>query len=41
MAEERYFHGTGKRKTSVAQVRLYPGRGEFLIGGKSLEEAFP
>ena len=41
MTEERYFHGTGKRKTSVAQVRLYPGRGEFLIDGKSLEEAFP
>ena len=39
--EERYYHGTGKRKTSVAQVRLYPGQGEFAIGEKSLETAFP
>ena len=41
MTEQHYYYGTGKRKTSVAQVRLYPGRGEFSINNKSLEDAFP
>jgi small subunit ribosomal protein S9 len=41
MTEQHYYYGTGKRKTAVAQVRLYPGRGEFTINDKSLEEAFP
>jgi small subunit ribosomal protein S9 len=41
MTEQHYHYGTGKRKTAVAQVRLYPGRGEFTINGKSLEDAFP
>ena len=39
--EQHYYYGTGKRKTAVAQVRLYPGRGEFSINGKTLEDAFP
>ena len=41
MTEQHYYYGTGKRKTAVAQVRLYPGMGEFLIDDKSLEDAFP
>ena len=41
MTEQHYYYGTGKRKTAVAQVRLYPGRGEFTINGKTLEDAFP
>ena len=41
MTEQHYYYGTGKRKTAVAQVRLYPGRGEFSINDKSLEDAFP
>ena len=41
MTEQHYYYGTGKRKTAVAQVRLYPGRGEFTINDKSLEDAFP
>ncbi|MDR1033904.1 MAG: 30S ribosomal protein S9 [Bifidobacteriaceae bacterium] len=32
---------TGKRKTAIARVRLVPGKGEFKINGKSLEEYFP
>jgi len=33
---------TGRRKTSVARVRLYPrGSGRFLLNGRSLEEYFP
>lgn len=36
----RYFYGTGRRKTSVARVRLYPGAGEITINGKSAREYF-
>lgn len=37
---EQYFYGTGRRKTAVARVRLYPGNGAVVINGKSLEEVF-
>jgi small subunit ribosomal protein S9 len=36
----RYFYGTGRRKTSVARVRLYPGAGEITINGKSARDYF-
>ena len=32
--QQRYFYGTGRRKTAVARVRLYPGEGEWVINGK-------
>jgi small subunit ribosomal protein S9 len=32
---------TGRRKTSVARVRLYPGTGRFLLNGRPLEDYFP
>lgn len=35
-----YFYGTGKRKTSVAQVRLYKGNGRVLVNGKDAKEYF-
>lgn len=34
------FYGTGRRKTSVARVRLLPGQGAFTINGKDIEEYF-
>lgn len=37
---ERYVYGTGRRKTAVARVRLYPGSGEILINGKGYMEVF-
>ena len=40
MATEKYFYGTGRRKTSVARVRLYPGSGEILVNGKGYLEVF-
>jgi small subunit ribosomal protein S9 len=40
MATERYFYGTGRRKTAVARVRLYPGAGEILINGKGYLDIF-
>jgi small subunit ribosomal protein S9 len=41
MAKQSYFHGTGRRKTAVAQVRLMTGNGAIIIDGKPLEERFP
>ena len=35
------YHGTGKRKTSVARVILRPGDGSTWINGRPLEEYFP
>ncbi len=40
MAEE-FFMGTGRRKESVARVRLYPGSGELSVNGSTLEGYFP
>ena len=37
---EQYFYGTGRRKTSVARVRLYPGNGAVVINGRPIEEVF-
>jgi len=39
---QRYSYGTGKRKTAVAQVRLYPdGKGTVTINGRPFEEVLP
>ena len=35
-----YFYGTGRRKKSVARVRLYPGTGVITINGKNIDEYF-
>lgn len=39
--QQHYYHGTGKRKNAIAQVRLYPQGGAIVINGKSLDETFP
>ena len=35
-----YFYGTGRRKKSVARVRLYPGTGAITINGRDISEYF-
>ena len=40
MAQVQYF-GTGRRKDSVARVRLVPGSCKVTINGKSAEEYIP
>ncbi|MCZ2108062.1 MAG: 30S ribosomal protein S9 [Dehalococcoidia bacterium] len=40
MPDQQYFYGTGRRKTAIARVRLYPGNGAVVINGKPLEEVF-
>ncbi len=41
MSEQAYFHGTGRRKTAVAQVRLMSGNGAIVVNGRPFEEFFP
>ena len=36
--EEAVFLGTGRRKTSVARVRIMPGKGSFVINGKDIND---
>ncbi len=36
----QYYYGTGRRKSAVARVRLYPGDGAFTINGKPATEYF-
>src|SRR3954453_11548692 len=35
-----FFYGPGRRKTSIARVRLLAGEGEVSVNGRSLEEHF-
>ena len=35
-----YFYGTGRRKKSVARVRLYPGTGVITINGRDIDDYF-
>ena len=34
------YYGTGRRKSSVARVRLYPGSGKITINGRDLDDYF-
>ncbi|MDO4679805.1 MAG: 30S ribosomal protein S9 [Aerococcus sp.] len=40
MAQAQYT-GTGRRKDSVARVRLVPGSGKVIFNGKSMEDYLP
>jgi len=40
MTDERYYYGTGRRKSAVARVRLYPGDGAIIVNDKPMEELF-
>jgi len=35
------YTGTGRRKTSVARVRLIPGKGNITVNGKDVKEYLP
>jgi small subunit ribosomal protein S9 len=39
--KQEYYYGTGKRKTSIAQVRLYQGQGNVItVNDQPMEEYF-
>ena len=37
---DAYFYGTGRRKSSVARVRLLPGTGVITINGRDIDDYF-
>jgi small subunit ribosomal protein S9 len=37
----KYYYATGRRKTAVARVRLYSGKGEVIINEKPFKEYLP
>ena len=39
--DSNVFCGTGRRKTSIARVRLLNGKGNITINGKTLDEYLP
>ena len=43
LSSQKYFYGTGKRKSAIARVRLYSGNkpGGVTVNGKPLQEAIP
>ena len=41
MAQTQEFIATGRRKTSVARIRMMPGTGKIDINGRSFEDYFP
>lgn len=38
--QHEFYYGTGRRKHSVARVRLIPGNGNIIINGKDVAEYF-
>jgi small subunit ribosomal protein S9 len=40
-AKSQYTWGTGRRKSSVARVRVRPGSGEITVNGRPHREFFP
>ena len=41
MANTNEFLGTGRRKTSIARVRLAAGTGKITVNGRAFENYFP
>ena len=39
-SENIVYQGTGRRKESIARVRLMAGKGDITVNGKSLDEYF-
>ena len=35
-----YYYGTGRRKSAVARVFLKPGKGDFVVNGKPVDQSF-
>ncbi|MBO4877374.1 MAG: 30S ribosomal protein S9 [Ruminococcus sp.] len=39
-SKTKYYYGTGRRKHSVARVRIYPGSGNVTINGRGIDDYF-
>ena len=40
MSTPAFYHGTGRRKTAIARVRLLPGEGEIVVNGRTMDQHF-
>lgn len=40
MAAKMQYYGTGRRKKSIARVRLVPGEGKILVNDRALDDYF-
>lgn len=41
MTAEQYYWGTGRRKSSIARVRIKKGNGKIMVNDKDLDTYFP
>ena len=41
VGSKTWFHGTGRRKESIARVFVRPGAGKFTVNGRAVEAYFP
>lgn len=41
MSQKKVFTGTGRRKKSVAQVKMTMGKGNITVNGRDVREFFP
>ncbi|MCL2054927.1 MAG: 30S ribosomal protein S9 [Oscillospiraceae bacterium] len=39
-SKHKFFYGTGRRKSSVARVRIYPGSGNIMINNREIDDYF-
>ena len=39
--EGRYFEAVGRRKTAIARVRIFSGKGQATVNDKPIKEYFP
>jgi small subunit ribosomal protein S9 len=39
--QNQYYYALGRRKTAIATVRLFPGKGESTVNTKTFEQYFP
>ena len=41
MADKKVYIGTGRRKSSIAQVRMVSGKGKITVNGRDVRDFFP
>ena len=41
MADKKVYIGTGRRKSSIAQVKMVPGKGKITVNGRDVRDFFP
>ncbi len=39
-SKQKFYYGTGRRKNSVARVRVYSGSGKVTINGRDIDDYF-